>query len=366
MNRRNSKNNPRLYKPRPWHSELAERLVNHYFAGKLHHALLLLGPAGVGKRVFADCLGRFLLCQKQQGETQRLACGECESCALMQAHTHPDLYELNPEDDSRVIKIDQVRELCEKIQMTAQMQGNKVVLISPADQLNEAAANALLKLLEEPPPQTHFLLVADQPQYVLPTVRSRCLPVNFGLPPENELRSFLSQLCDNQEVVDRVVVTSRGFPEIAMNLLESSGIVDSRNDGDIDPNGDSGGKVKGAKVKGSKIAQTEGELNEKLLSGLVPDQGLPDARWLADLAKQPLSRVIDQLQREVHQGVRMSCGDVESLGSESADQRSYTQKQWLGLQALMLESKGLLPRNPNATLFLESLAARCRRVVSMN
>jgi len=111
------------------------------------HALLLEGPAGIGKQAFAQFVTDALLCEKTASVG---ACGDCAVCSLTQTGNHPDISYTQPLGDSDVIKIDQIRELVTWLQLTPQYHSYKVAVISPADAMNRNAANALLKTLEEP------------------------------------------------------------------------------------------------------------------------------------------------------------------------------------------------------------------------
>ena len=137
----------------PWQQQQYQQLLQCYRAGMMPPALLLSGSKGLGKMQLARHLAQTLLCE--QGLTA--ACEQCVSCCWFNAGTHPDLLEMTLEDKSQVIKIDQVRSLTQKLQKTTAGPA-RVVLMSPADQLNPAAANALLKTLEEPPSKVFFIL----------------------------------------------------------------------------------------------------------------------------------------------------------------------------------------------------------------
>ena len=176
-----------------WHAPHWQRLRAALDADRLPHALLLCGPAGLGKRVFAQRLLARLLCTApQQGE----ACGHCHGCRLRLAQTHPDAYAIglgvNREGKPRSeIVIEQIREVCERLQLASALGGRRVALVDPADALNAAAANALLKTLEEPPAAALLILLADHPQRLPATVRSRCRRVQFRLPPAAEAVAWL-------------------------------------------------------------------------------------------------------------------------------------------------------------------------------
>ncbi len=174
-----------------WNAVLAQR-------ARSHHALLLHGPAGIGKSDFAAELTRAWLCESPAADGS--ACGRCAACGWVAHGSHPDLRVLSPAVEetaegaegatrtgrapaaSTDIKIDQVRALERFIGVGGHRAGCKVVRIDPADALNVAAANALLKTLEEPGAGTRFLLVTHRPDSLPATIRSRCLAVPLPLP----------------------------------------------------------------------------------------------------------------------------------------------------------------------------------------
>lgn len=177
----------------PWQAEDWARLQARRARGTLPHALLLCGAAGLGKRVFAQRFVRGLLClQPAAGE----ACGRCRSCLLLAAGTHPDLVELTyglrkdgtPRSE---IVVDQIRELSARLAMNSQLGGWQIACLDPADAMNPAAANALLKTLEEPSAHTLLLLLADAPWRLPPTIRSRCQRVEFHLPAAEPALAWL-------------------------------------------------------------------------------------------------------------------------------------------------------------------------------
>ena len=182
------------------------------------HALLLHGPAGTGKWQAAMAFAGELLCERPGAA----ACGQCDSCRLMAAGNHPDLRVIVPDalaerrpgqgqeegeaeapaagsettgktKPSREIKIDQVRDLVSLSALTAHRGGARVVVLGPAEALNLPAANALLKGLEEPPPNLVFLLVSDQIDRCLPTILSRCALVRVPVPPRELALQWLRE-----------------------------------------------------------------------------------------------------------------------------------------------------------------------------
>ena len=155
----------------PWLRPSFEQLVGSYQAGRGHHALLLQSLNGMGGEALIYALCRFLMCRQPEGHK---SCGHCHSCQLMQAGTHPDYYALSPEKGKSALGIDAVRDVNEKLYEHARLGGAKVVWISDAALLTDAAANALLKTLEEPPENTWFFLACEEPARLLTTLRSRC------------------------------------------------------------------------------------------------------------------------------------------------------------------------------------------------
>jgi len=180
---------------RPWHAEHWSRLQARRARGALPHALLLCGPAGLGKRVFAQRFIHGLLCE-QPDENAGDACGHCRACLLLAAGSHPDLvrltYGLRKDGVQRSeIVVEQIRDLSARLAMSSQFGGWQVAVIDPADAMNPAAANALLKTLEEPAAQTMLILLADAPWQLPQTIRSRCQRIEFHLPAPDQALAWL-------------------------------------------------------------------------------------------------------------------------------------------------------------------------------
>jgi len=150
-------------------------LRNALRSGRLAHAYLFLGPEGVGKRLTALTLAKALNCQAPPAEGE--SCERCSSCLKVNSSNHADVIVVEPAGE--VIKIDQVRELQRRLHYRPLEGGKRACILDSADSLNDAASNALLKTLEEPPAETHLFLITSRPHQLLPTILSRCQWVKF-------------------------------------------------------------------------------------------------------------------------------------------------------------------------------------------
>lgn len=205
-----------------WHDLKLQR-------NRLHHALLFTGPRGIGKLELARYLAKTLLCESMPEDAWE-PCGQCPGCRWFEAGHHPDfriLTLVSEEEDgeegagktSSYITIDQVRSLGDFVGLTSHRRGRKVILVEPAEALNTAAANALLKTLEEPPPDTYFLLVSHAWRRLMPTIRSRCRQFPLPVPDQVSALEWLRQ----QEVVHPEIelAAAGGFPLQAKMQIES-------------------------------------------------------------------------------------------------------------------------------------------------
>ncbi|CAM3823376.1 DNA polymerase III subunit delta' [Vreelandella rituensis] len=198
----------------PWHRSLWAQLNALADSQRLPHALLFSGPHGVGKQQLADALVAGALCTRPGIQ----ACGQCHSCHMLASGYHPDLMRVSPEEGKRQIRIDPVREINRFVSQTAQQSGYRVIVITPAEAMNIAAANALLKSLEEPGTNTLFILLADSPSRVLPTIRSRCQ--HWPLPRVSlaASRAWLSERLGSDEEASFWWQVAGGLPLLAVEL----------------------------------------------------------------------------------------------------------------------------------------------------
>lgn len=166
----------------PWHTVQWSDWLRQIEAKRLPHAVLINGLPGLGKRHLAELFSQAVLCK---GDNHQRPCGRCKSCQLLIANSHPDLRTIEPEEPGKAIKIAQIRDLVRFLSGTAQQGGWKCVIVEPADAMNNHAANALLKSLEEPPGETSIILVSSVPGRLTATLRSRCRQVPIA-PPSRE------------------------------------------------------------------------------------------------------------------------------------------------------------------------------------
>ncbi|MET0508612.1 MAG: DNA polymerase III subunit delta' [Burkholderiaceae bacterium] len=164
---------------------------------RLPHALLIAGPPGIGKSRFALALAQGLLCEALDGSSPLAACGHCASCRWFVAGHHPDFHAIGllaPGEDkpANEVSIDRIRELDDFARLSPFRGGRRVIAIDPADALNAASSNALLKLLEEPGPATHLLLVAARPERLAATIRSRTQRLDVASPSTDEAVAWLT------------------------------------------------------------------------------------------------------------------------------------------------------------------------------
>jgi DNA polymerase-3 subunit delta' len=200
----------------PWQADVFADLQQRRAQGRLAHALLISGSAGIGKHQLADVFAQSLLCAEPQADG--LACCQCHACSLYAAGNHPDLFRLSPEEDSKVIKIDQIRAFIEKVSLSSHYGRYKVVILNPADAMNIAASNALLKTLEEPPADTVLLLITDRPSFLPATIRSRCQSLRLPLPPPDMAQSWLTVQLDNPQDAVILLGLAGGAPLAALDL----------------------------------------------------------------------------------------------------------------------------------------------------
>ncbi len=156
----------------PWLDTVWEQFRVSKQQGRLGHAVLIVGPEGVGKRALAESVTRALLCRHD--DQQQRPCGQCPACVQVEQGSHPDVHRVEADEKTGSIGIASVRDTCAQLLMTSQMAGYRIGLFPDIERCSVSAANSLLKTLEEPPPGVFMMLISSRPGRLPATIRSRC------------------------------------------------------------------------------------------------------------------------------------------------------------------------------------------------
>lgn len=319
------------------HSSILERLGDTADRDSLHHAYLFEGPSGLGRRVVADWLARYVNCT-----SANKPCGSCARCVQIAAGTHPDVIVLEPDPDkaSRTIGIDAVREVIRKSGYHRFDSARRVVIVDPADAMLEPAANALLKTLEEPPEGTGFILLSTSARRLLPTIVSRCQRVRFGAVPTEQITAWLRERgMDEPELCARL---SLGSPGRALELA-------------------SGGLAQRREARSLLVRLGTGSLkpifdhDQKLTKGTARTSWMPKATLLFEL--------LEELLRDV--AIYASGSPTPLLHADQPELiADWSHRLWPGgverMQQALIEARSQLRVNVNGRLVLDTLFTRLR------
>jgi len=297
------------------HKKQLEMIENDIASNSLAHAYLLAGPSGIGKFSIAKMLVNILQCPNN-------LCNECSVCKQIQAGSHPDTMVIN--EDGESIKIEQIKEIISRLQMTKQGE-YKVLLIKGAEKLTPEAANCLLKTLEEPPRDTIIIMTTNNIREILPTIISRVRLIKFSAYSQNFLKEALRPLYPEteEETLDQVCSLSMGKSGKAINLLEDSALL--------------------ASYRTMYNMLCEFLENKplytkfKLIEGIIADE---------KNTEEFIDVFTHLVRNRLHKGI-----EDQSLQAEKKD-------YYMNLLSSLEETRGLLRRNINARLALESLALK--------
>ena len=205
-----------------WQQSVVTQLTHLKKQQKLPHAILIELKTVIDSRELGWYIAQALLCDNQQ---QGLACGKCSSCQLMMANNYPDFtFTTLVTDDkthklNKVIKINQIRRLIHQLSLTHNREGGKIALIYPAEKLNQAAANSLLKTLEEPSADSIIILLTHNPGKLPITMRSRCQKWVFENPSSEVALPWLEQFMEHDQL-DEYLTLSQQDPQQALDLYQ--------------------------------------------------------------------------------------------------------------------------------------------------
>lgn len=213
----------------PWQEKQKQRLLKMQKQQRFPHALLLTGPEGIGLKQFSLTFAMQILClnkgQDQVNKNPDNACGNCQSCQLFLAGSHPDLLIIEPEEEGKQVKIDQIRELIEYVTLKSFSRNHKIAIIKAADAMNRSTANALLKTLEEPPSQSMLFLLSHRPSNLPITIRSRCQKVDFEAAFDDKAVNWLKQQpIESKLSAELLLRLASGEPLKAVKMVEEEQI----------------------------------------------------------------------------------------------------------------------------------------------
>lgn len=329
--------------PLPWHEDIWDQTLSVFRGGNAGHAYLLHAEADTGKRHFANRLAEYLLCQKPLART---ACGGCKSCLLNAAGNNPDLLVLEPEEGSKQIKVEQVRDVRQFLEMRSHGNGRRIIILDTAESLGVSSANALLKGLEEPPQDVVFLLISDRPKAVLPTISSRAQSLRLPRPRREEVLAWLVTVCENESAgnLEQIMELAQGRPLAAKSIVDTG------------------------------LAATYREISEALLA-LAQDREYPLnvasryskshcasllavlLHWLADLSKFRMTASAARLKNSALLGAaqRLAGSEEGSAGQTLALLHLYNRVATAQIQLVGTS-------NPNTQLMLEDLLLEFARL----
>jgi len=310
------------------HAAAEAAILEGYRSGRLHHAWLIGGPPGIGKATFAFRVARFLLAfpdpaRAPAGPTLAVPPGHPAAHAVAQL-SHPDLALLRRRLDARrekvrtEIAVDDVRDMLGTFTGTAGALGWRVAIVDSAEDLNASSANALLKMLEEPPPRSIFLIVAHAPARILPTIRSRCRKLALEPLAEDEVRRVVAPLAEDAEpaVLDAAIAAAQGSPRRALELIAGGG---TSLVGEIERLLDAlpGGEIAARHALAEKLARRDGEGDLTLFRETLAAWAAVRVRREVE-AGRPLARAVRLAEAAAEAEQRQTEADIYNLDRKAA------------------------------------------------
>lgn len=212
-----------LAKPYPWHFENWHTVHLANRSGKMTHAILCTGSVGIGLKHFSKCLASSLLCKDTLDDN--IACGVCRSCHLIHGKSHPDLFFIEPEAVGKQIKVDAIRQLIDAIHLHSQYGRYKIGIITPAEAMNQNAANSLLKTLEEPPDNSLLILLSHRPNLLAITLRSRCQQMKFNPTFSQATIDWVNKNLESDKNAEVLLQMAGGAP-LAIAMMLASNVME--------------------------------------------------------------------------------------------------------------------------------------------
>ena len=205
------------------HQNIVRQLQNAVKSERIAGAYLFSGVQGIGKETVALYFTNLILCERRA--EKNAPCGECRACRKIESGNHPDMQIIRP--DGAQIKIDQIRELQQQIVYQPLEGPRKIYILANTERMNDYSANSLLKTLEEPPAASTLILLTENIESILPTIRSRCQILPFYPMPTNELaEALMDRFSIEEETASAAAILSGGVVGKAITLIEK-GITES-------------------------------------------------------------------------------------------------------------------------------------------
>ena len=197
--------------------KLSKTILSQIENNRIPHAIIVEGEKGLGRHILAEFLSSAILCSGNNSP-----CGECQSCRLREAHSHPDISTVAPEDKKKNIAVGQIRELRQSAFVKPHLGNRRVFIIDKAETMNEQSQNTLLKILEEPPAGVYFILITESAKAMLETVLSRCVTFKLAPPPRKDAAEWINANIKPKrdfELINKALDESKGNIGRAVELL---------------------------------------------------------------------------------------------------------------------------------------------------